>query len=258
MDADDCFTPNKLETIVNCMTQHPDIGWCFHTLLLKDLRTNAAICKTRAFPGTVVDQSQRCDFRKQISLGSLPFYPSSTSGLCFRRSLLQCILPMPETFITSSADRYIRLAAIALAPGYFIAKPLTIQGIHGQNISTMRPDRPTIPERQIVIAYLLRTQFPTLSRFTNRIFSAGLTVYQSLRLGKIEPEYRAIIHEYWRLCSPLERIAITLMRLYRRRPWQQPAAPDYYTFFDRPFQSTHAQSTIPESVSTVRRRQRRP
>lgn len=252
LDADDCFAPGKLEAVFNCFRRNPDIGWCFHTLLLKDLRTGNPICKTRAFPGRVVDRSQLCDFREQLSKGSLPFYPSATSGLCFRRSLLRRILPMPETFINSSADRYVRIAAMSLSPGYFLAKALTVQGIHDNNISTMRCDRPSIPERQIVIAYLLRTQFPTLASFANRLFSAGLTVYRSLHLETVEPKYESVIQAYWQLCSPIERTKIGLMRLYRLRPWNRQVTlhqAEYYIFPSASTQLMVEREIVSEGVS---------
>lgn len=233
LDADDRFTPNKLEKIVTCFTQYSDIGWCFHSLLLQDTYTEKPICSTQAFPGGGPNRSQYCDFREQLRLGSLPFYPVATSGLCFRRSVLQQILPMPETFIKTSADRYVRLAAVGLAPGYYLAEALTVQGIHGGNASTMRRDRPAIPERQIVIAYLLRTQFPELARYANRLFSRGLTAYQSISPQTVEAGYKPFIQQYWQLCSPVEWLTIVLIRLYRQRPWRRQImnqTADFYNF----------------------------
>lgn len=254
LDADDRFMPDKLEQVVRCFNQHPDIGWCFHSLQLKDIHTGHTICMTKAFPGNEHDTSRPCDFREPLRLGRLPFYPASTSGLCFRRSLLQLILPMPETFMPTSADRYVRLAAMGIAPGYFLANELTVQGIHGNNASTMRRDRPALPERQIVIAYLLRTQFPQLARYANRLFSRGLTAYKAIPTGAVNPEYKTVIHHYWQMCSPLESGLIWLIRLYRQRPWRRRKIRevDFYYFAQPTAPEVSTKKTVSEKVSALR------
>ncbi|MGD1864347.1 MAG: glycosyltransferase family 2 protein [Phormidesmis sp.] len=281
LDADDRFARDKLSKIADCFECYPDIGWCFHPMMLEDLRTGKTIGKTRAFPGADRNRSQHCDFREHLRFGQLPFYPTATSGQCFRRSLLAQLLPMPETFANTSADRYLRVAAVGLSPGYFLADVLTVQGIHDSNISTLRPERPSIPERQIVVAYMLRTQFPVLPPYANRLFSRGLSAYKKVmrqsrkRDGKalppedrtdlpfykqpvelsgdplacrlenyVEPGYKAMIRDYWRLCSPVEQAAIMLLRLYRKRPWRGGSLLDthYYHFAQR--QATAAKSKV--------------
>lgn len=255
LDADDRFTPNKIETVVKCFQQNPRIGWCFHEMLLEDARTSATICTTKAFPGPAQNLSQYCDFRKQLRLGSLSFYPVATSGLCFRRSVLQQILPMPETFIKTSADRYVRLAALGLSPGYFIAQALTVQGIHGNNLSTMRRDRPSIPERQIIIAYLLRTQFPELRRYANRLFSRGLAAYRSIKSSTVAANYQPFIRRYWQQCSLIEKLTITLLQFYHLRPWRQPIThktADFYNFSAKRHSTLQSTEREPEKAPTAR------
>ena len=123
---------------------------------------------------------------------------------------------MTETFANTSADRYVRAAAMGLAPGYFLAEELS-------NISTLRKDRPFIPEREIVAAYLLRTHFPDLSQYANRLFARGLSAYQRTQKTStvIEPEYEGLIQDYWQLCSPLAKLAIAAVSLYHSRPWRK-------------------------------------
>lgn len=219
LDADDRFTPDKLQKIADCFRQSPQAGWCFHALQLQDTHTEKVLGKTRAFPKADSDKSTPCNFRSAMRWGRLPFYPMSTSGLCFQRSLLAQILPMPETFIKTSADRYLRSAAMALSPGYFLANALTIQGIHGNNAATLRRDRPFLLERQLVTAYLLKTHLPQVSLYANRLFARGLCAYESLKgHTEIEPEYEALIQDYYGLCSRLDRVAIALIHKYHSRP----------------------------------------
>ncbi len=230
LDADDVFMPDKLEKVATCFNEDPRVGWCFHTIQLKDLDTSEVLGNTLAFPGAACDRSRFCDFRSEIRLGRLPFYPASTSGLCFRRHILDQILPMTETFVKTSADRYVRAAAIGLSPGYFLAEELTIQGIHGRNVSTLRKDRPFIPEREMIAAYLVRTHFPSLAQYADRLFARGLWAYKQFvnssekALLDVEPEYEALIQDYWQLCSPISKTLIVGIELYHSRPWRREGA----------------------------------
>ena len=225
LDADDRFTPDKLAKIAACFSQNSQAGWCFHSLLLQEPSTGQSLGKTRAFPECEQDYSTPCDFRQALRWGRLPFYPMSTSGLCFRRSLLTQILPMPETFLKASADRYLRSMAMALTSGYFLSDDLTVQGIHGSNTATLHADRPFQLESQLVTAYLLRTNLPKLTLYANRLFARGLCGYQALESSSkdrvVEPEYEPLIKDYYRLCSPLDRAVIALIRRYHSRSQRQ-------------------------------------
>ena len=243
LDADDWFIPTKLAQIAQTFEQFPQAEWCFHSLRLEDPFTQQSLGRTRAFPGTSKDESTGCDFRQSMRYGRLPFYPMSTSGLCLRRSLLDKILPMPETFIPTSADRYVRIAALGLAPGYYIAADLTIQGIHGSNVSTLNKQRPFLLERQLVTCYLLRSQFPQLALYTNRMFARGLCAYNRFNPSEREPEYLSFIRRYRQLCSPFDRLMIWLLQLYHYRPWRKE-----YSF--RATESAPVKSS--ESVASIR------
>lgn len=221
LDADDQFVPHKLARIAARFEASPEAEWCFHSLLLKDLNTQANLWQTRAFPNTPEDSSTPCDFRQAMRWGRLPFYPASTSGLCFRRSLLNKILPMPETFTATSADRYLRIAAMGIAPGYYLAEELTTQGIHGNNVGTLNDQNLFQLESQILFGYLLRKQFPRLAQYTNRMFVRGLCAYNRTDPTKRETEYEDFIRKYRQLCSPLDRALINLALLYHSRPWRK-------------------------------------
>lgn len=243
LDADDVFVPIKLAQVVEAFRHHPQAEWCFHSLLLKDVRTQQPLGRTRAFPRQLEDKSTDCDFRQGIRWGWLPFYPASTSGLCFRRRLLGRILPMPETFVPTSADRYVRMAALGLSPGFYIAQDLTIQGIHGSNVCTMNESRPFLLERQLVTSYLLRSQFPQLALYTNRMFARGLCAYNRLRPSDRHPEYDLFIQRYRQLCSPVDRLLISLLLSYHSRPWRK----------EYSFRSVGAESAqMQEAISAVR------
>lgn len=220
LDADDQFLPEKITKVVEVFTSHPEIAWCFHALKLVNTKTAAVLGITLAFPEFDQDFSTFCDFRQQLRAGRLSFYPPSTSALCFRRSLLKQILPMPE-ILRQAADRYLTYSSLFLSPGYFLNHVLTIQGIHSTNDGTLKKGqkfRQRKARNQIVAASLLRLKFPELTRFTNRLFARGFSYYW---LNEIEEaEGRKFIASYHQALTLSEKLAIRLIALYHGRLWK--------------------------------------
>ncbi|MGF1481079.1 MAG: glycosyltransferase family 2 protein [Cyanophyceae cyanobacterium] len=220
LDADDTFSEHKAEAIVQRFTSNPSAGWCFHLLMLVDESTRAIIGKTSAFPSwSPIKVEDEYDFRPNMKSGKLPIYHPPTSGLCFRRSLLERILPMPITFIKTSADHYLRCAATWLSPVYILTETLAFQRLHGQNAATSINHHIKKHARGLVIAYLLRVQFPGIEEFSNRMFARNLGIYWTTPLP--EPEYRIVIEKYFALTSILERSNIYLRAIYSRLPFRE-------------------------------------
>ncbi|HEY9612926.1 glycosyltransferase family 2 protein, partial [Allocoleopsis sp.] len=94
LDSDDLFKAEKAAELANIFVENPDIGWCFHPL--EFLSTRPEKMSQPSYTGS----SGKYDIRPYIKRGKLkgilPFDSLATSGMCFRRSLLQQILPMPE------------------------------------------------------------------------------------------------------------------------------------------------------------------
>lgn len=230
LDADDRFIDSKVEQIVQVFDQHPDVEWCFHPLRLFDMKTGAVLGDTKAFPDAQQDYSARCDFRDRMRQGRLPFYVPSCSGLCFRRSLLEKILPLPEVAVVgTSDDHYLRYCSPAAAPGFFLNEQLTLQGVHGNNAVTFRhptesgPDRQGLYEKEIMAAYFTKSKFPEMSKFTDRLFSRGLSSFWKTTYTKpmYREEYKKFIARYLSECSVYEQLKIFLMAIYQSRPWKQ-------------------------------------
>ena len=221
LDADDYFEPDKVQSIVEIFNAQSSIGWCFHPLRLVNTQTAEVLGVTRAFPSLPADVSTSCDFRTQLGKGKLNFYPPSTSALCFRRSLLQQILPMPE-ILKQAADRYLTYAAIWLSTGYFINRELTIQGIHGSNDGTLRQGRRFKQRKarnQLVAAHLLKTKFPKLVKLTNRLFARGFSYYWLQ--GIKEAEGKDAIAKYYQTTTAAQKLTIGAIALYHSRPWKK-------------------------------------
>ena len=116
LDSDDTFELEKISTIVDIFSTYPHASWCFHAVKLEDK-------STRKFLGVTQEKGSReCDFRHLMKQGRLFFLAPPTSGLCFKRSLLQSVLPMPEAF-KRGADRY--LVAVTPALIVFLMMSLT-------------------------------------------------------------------------------------------------------------------------------------
>ncbi len=208
LDSDDVFLPEKVAEIVNIFTEHPDIGWCFHSLNLVDKGSEKLVGVSRE------KSSRKCNFITQVKHGKLPFYPPPTSGLCFQHSLIKSILPMTES-LTRGADRYLVVIAIALSQGFFLDKKLAVQGIHEDNGNTLKMGKIFAQRRaykNIVVAYFMQLKLPEFIKYTNRIFARGISIY--LKNGVINNEGINYIKCYLSNASWLDKIKISMMTFY--------------------------------------------
>ncbi|MCU0550661.1 MAG: glycosyltransferase [Leptolyngbya sp. Prado105] len=176
LDADDYWFPDKVSQVVQHFQSYPNAGWLFHRLQ----RTDSAAMREQT--GWV-----ELDFRASILKGqpsriALP----ATSALNFRREVLQQILPMPEP-LRISADNFLRLAAIHLAPGLLLEAQLAVHRIHGKNAFESRKDTTYLhAEVNIQTSYYLRERFPEIKAFTDQLFSHSLgQVFGSLGFAKV-------------------------------------------------------------------------
>ncbi|WP_019507443.1 glycosyltransferase [Pleurocapsa sp. PCC 7319] len=211
LDSDDFFHPEKVALVVQEFQADPEIGWCFNTVKLVDDQTNNQIGLTRQ------SGVGKCDFRDVVKQGTSLYIPPS-SGLCFRRSLLNQILPIPEVFV-NGADGYPMIAAPVLSPGFMLEPALTTMRVHRDNNSTGRNDRPQLETKNLVTAYFLRTKFPQLAKICNRMFARGLSAYWKykvvyIRFGVPYQGYREAIKNYFSNLSVLEKIEIILRTIY--------------------------------------------
>jgi glycosyltransferase involved in cell wall biosynthesis len=200
LDSDDLFLPEKVEEIANAFTAYADIGWCFHLLsFFGENQENFEPNKTTQNTSL----SGRYDLRSNLQKGKLDGVTPrvklnlATSAMCFRRSLLNQILPMTET-IRITSDDYIKFIAFGLAPVFIMVKELSLQRIHDNNAYTLRTDnnkRKLEAKTMILTAYWMKHNFPlVMSKFSNNIFAVGMSLY--LLNGGIAAESQEIVHSY--------------------------------------------------------------
>jgi glycosyltransferase involved in cell wall biosynthesis len=189
LDADDLFLPDKLARVVKIFNENPDFGWCFDTPewfggSAGQRYAGPDVCK----PGTV-------DARHMLSKGNAPYIPSATSGLSFRRQLLNQILPMPD-MIRITSDNYIKIAALSLAKGWLSPQTLSMQRIHGDNAYThSKSSRKRVRGRTEVLTGIgLDRNFPGLHRLGLNSVCHGL-VTLSVN-GGIDLEIRELVLSY--------------------------------------------------------------
>ena len=219
LDSDDWFLKEKVNLVVKEFQADSEIGWCFNTLKLIDNKTNKELGITRQH------DVGRCDFRDLVKQGT-PLYVPPSSGLCFRRSLLEQILPIPEIFV-NGADGYPMKAAPVLSPGFMMEQPLTMMRVHSSNNSTGRKDRPQLQTKNIVNAYFLKAKFPQLAKICNRMFARGLSAYWKykviyIRYGVPYNNHQELVKEYFSNLNFSEKIIILIRAILYSFSWKAP------------------------------------
>jgi hypothetical protein len=237
LDADDKFLPGKVERVVEAFQQHPQAQWCFHALRLIDTNTGAELPPARREPTRFID------FRAGIRRAKMPTFARATSGISYRRELLACVLPMPVLEGTS-ADRYVKMVGLGLAPGIYLDEPLAEQKIHGENAYTRRPEKQRVGAKSHVFcACWMRERFPEMSRFANKLFAIGLGMYW--RSGGVDEKYAGVVEAYLSRASVGERIGIRARAFYHSQPWMR-------RLRDRAKSNRlPAQAAAPEPISTT-------
>lgn len=101
--------------------------------------------------------------------------PPST-GLTFRRSAWNMIKPMPEE-LSTLGDNYFKFSIMQLARGYYLADPLAVMRLHGDNAFSMqRSGFSRFPE-DIKVAFALRSNFPNLEGKADSLISITMLNY---------------------------------------------------------------------------------
>ena len=208
LDADDTFLPTKVRRIVEEFEHHPNVGSCFHALQAVD-ETSEEL----PWPDMVL--AGEYDFRRGIKEGTMPLINTASSGLCFQRSLLERMLPVPKP-ISLNSDMYIKYTAVALSPTFYLNERLTLQRIHSHNWYTFTANdalkAKKIAREGIVSSCWMRERFPgILGRWADKMFAVGLGNYW--RSGAAEQDLQQYIRAYLSSVPPLTRLKITVAAL---------------------------------------------
>jgi glycosyltransferase involved in cell wall biosynthesis len=206
LDADDLFLPNKVEKVVKAY-EEDSMGWCFHPLQWVDV-----IGRPISGSPDIRYATGRYDCQNQYMRGKPTFWAPPTSGLTFRRSLLEKLLPMP-LHIRITSDNYLTFATPAFAPGFYISESLSLQRVHGANAYTAKDDPPFKATIQMSIARGLHDSFPQLSRLANRLFANAAAAKWTA--GAEFPAMLGELSQYLRNCAFAEKAEVLARMAYR-------------------------------------------
>ena len=215
LDSDDYFFPEKVARAVDIFQSYPQIAWFFHQLRIVD-RNGKQLKETR------LKRTGKLDLREHIiKTGLMPIGNTCGSGLCFSRSLLQKMYPLPDNSKLSVTERYLKAVACATAEGFFDGQPLAALRIHGRNIfsgSQNKKKLSKIVHITISNAYWLRKNWPILRRYSNKTLGQGLGI--SKRIGAIDQNHINLLNEYLSSAAFQDRLEVKLFSLYYRYFWR--------------------------------------
>lgn len=211
LDADDLFLPEKVAEVVTIFQDYPELNWCFHDVQLVDQK---GLKKLNNSPQ---NYSFECDLRASIKQGKIAGTPNyfeipPTSGLCFRRSLVEQILPMPEGKGISIGDSYLQHAALYLSCGFVLGKPLILQRIHEKNRYTFNDNnQQTMAKIYVLLSYWLRYNFPSSNKLTDKYMARSLSL---IWYYQIEDFNQKLFKDYFISLTFIEKFLIRLRAIY--------------------------------------------
>jgi glycosyltransferase involved in cell wall biosynthesis len=221
LNSDDAFLPEKVAEVVEAFGDRQDLGLCCHSVKWVDIDGKPSITHSSQEGSSITKNRHRklkreYDLRADIKSGNvrnkLPDLPP-TSGLSFRRSLLQQILPMPEAKNIGLKDFYLECAALNLSKILMLDKELALYRIHGSNAYAMRNDWQKVKARiNLLTSYWLKVKFPSFSKFTNRLFALSMGIYG--RTGGVEAEEQDFVKAYFSSVTLLEKLKIYSFSFY--------------------------------------------
>jgi glycosyltransferase involved in cell wall biosynthesis len=213
LDADDLFLPDKVERVVEAFKDSA-AEWCFHPLQWVDAEAQ----HIAGSPG-VRYATGPYDFRSQYRRGKPVFWAPPTSGLTFKRTLLEKLLPMPR-HIRITSDNYLTFCTPAFAPGFYISECLSLQRIHGANAYTAKEDPLYKATVQLSIARGMHDTFPELTRLANRFFANAAAAKWTA--GANFHEFSGEVKQYLAHCEIAEKAEVLARMAYRLlRPRRQ-------------------------------------
>jgi glycosyltransferase involved in cell wall biosynthesis len=208
LDSDDLFYPDKVAKVVDTFVANPAIDWCFHALYMSP-------------PADITDHYLEArgglpsgfnDIRRMVSRGRFPYRMPPTSGMSFRRRLVDKLLPMPE-YIRITADNYLKISAAALATGWFLPENLALQRIHGNNAFTFTRDKALIGAVDAWTALGLIQTRPCAGRLARKLLSRALAC--SWRHGLVTTKGGQQLSEALRAISLPRLIEVTGIAILR-------------------------------------------
>jgi glycosyltransferase involved in cell wall biosynthesis len=134
LDADDLWEPEKLERIVDAFREAPDCGLVTHPLKIIDAQGHGR-GEFQCVDGGLLGE--------EIATLRMGHLMPVSSGLSFRRTVLESVMPIPEERFRSAADHAVAYAAATLTRTVRVSELLASYRVHGENLTgtTMTAER---------------------------------------------------------------------------------------------------------------------
>jgi glycosyltransferase involved in cell wall biosynthesis len=220
LDSDDLFLPEKAGTIVEAFNRYTDSDWFYHSLdYQNDINKPTNVFTDRGEESKLLEVwDLRSALQKNKLKVKFPNLIPATSGICFTRSLLNKILPMPEGKGIVLNENYLKFLAIALSKGLTIDRFLAVQRIHENNAFTCQTNQDFMTNNiHIINAYWIRVNFPHLSGYADKLFASGLGQSRHFAQEQIDRDKdpiaiasRQVVKNYFSLTTPIEQQIIRL------------------------------------------------
>lgn len=169
LDSDDIFALNKVEQIVELFDKNPFASWAFHELEYIDM---CGCLLTLKQDSSEFSEVTFLDLRQEFSSKTFPYGPPPTPCLCFRRTLLEKIMPIPAA-MGIAGDGFLKFGAMKLSPGLHSPAKLTFQRIHGANAGTKQDNENLKGNYGVKTAFYLREKFSETKHFTDKLFAGS-------------------------------------------------------------------------------------
>jgi glycosyltransferase involved in cell wall biosynthesis len=205
LDSDDLFLPTKVSRVVEILN-NGSRQWCFHHLKWVDQALTPVEMPTNGF------STGDYDLRGEMTRGESSLTPPATSGLSFTRELLKKIMPIPET-VRITADNYLKLPSLLLAPGFYTSEQLALQRLHPSNFYTRSKGSTNRANVELSVACGLDSKFPGLRVHCNRMFVSGVAL--SILGDKVAPEVASQRNSYFKTRTASEKLSIMTRIAYR-------------------------------------------
>lgn len=210
LDSDDVFEADKVQKIVEIFNSYADIYWCFHAVEFVDT-TTGMVCGRSQQHGT-----RLCNYVWQAhNIGKIPLYAPPTSGLSFKRSMLQEIWPINKSLKLGS-DRYLTCVSVAKRKGYFLDKPLSKLGIHGANNNTLKQGKQIEFKRaykRSLVAFMIQQKYPELNLLVDFLMSKSFVYY--LKNTEIKEGDKIYVNQYISSLSFLNKLKFFAFSFFR-------------------------------------------
>jgi glycosyltransferase involved in cell wall biosynthesis len=216
LDADDVWKPQKVRRVVEAFAACPEAVMVYHAIeYLATHGRETPLQPFQAISGKIYEQVHDL----------LRIDGQATSGLAFRRSTWEKMLPLSPDFVIGCSDGYMAFNSFFLGPVVALDEPLTQYRLHGENLFSFTAADPA--KRQIKLncwRALMREHRAWLVRQGISLDSPAVRLFQErLRLSEKYMEFSLQApsrHELWKMLHDEIRLYSPIWspgyRLYKR------------------------------------------